>query len=413
MGRQRDTRNRMPPGMAGMAGLTLEDVLLNAPQAAPPMAAQPVPVHQPVEAAPQGRERVSGWRLLDRVLGGQTVTEGLDAERTRLQSEADRPQVLARMNRLRQAAEAMGPAAMIAFETNPEKFGESLAEQYAPQVIAAGGIQSVIGNGQRVGAPAAREFGDRIAVTDPLTGATNYSAPRPMTAAEETARINALNPMNVAPGGVLLDPRTGQEIGRGAERILSAADGVDVLSESGRPIYQNQRDAPVADPVAAETARRAAVAGEESRRNMAANLATGLAGARQFVGSAGVWSQYNPLNRQSRANLEGHLDTIKGNITFERLTEMKRNSPNGASGLGALSDNEARMLASTVAALNPDMSPEQLRRSFAVIDDLVAKLEAPSPASGGAVVTVSTPAQAAALAPGTRYRNPAGQEFIR
>lgn len=412
MGRQRDMRNRMPPGMAGMAGLTLEDVLLNAPQAAPPVAAQPAPVPQPVEAAPQGRERVSGWRLLDRVLGGQTITEGLDAERARLQSEVDRPQALARMNRLRQAAEAMGPAAMIAFETNPEKFGESLAEQYAPQVIAAGGIQSVIGSGQRVSAPQVTQFGDSLVRTDPLRPQPETLMQRGPTHSELTARLTAERPVELAPGAVALN-RDGTEFGRGADRILSAADGVDVLTETGRPIYQNQRDAPVADPVAAEAARRTAVAGEESRRNMAANLATGLAGARQFVGSAGVWSQYNPLNRQSRANLEGHLDTIKGNITFERLTEMKRNSPNGASGLGALSDNEARMLASTVAALNPDMSPEQLSRSFAVIDDLVAKLEAPSPAAGGAVVTVSTPAQAAALPPGTRYRNPAGQEFIR
>lgn len=233
---------------------------------------------------------------------------------------------------------------------------------------------------------------------------------------DRTDRITAERPIELAPGVRALRP-DGSEFGRGAPRILAAGDGVDLVEEgSSSPMYQNERDAPVVDPAVAAAAAQAARAADEQRRNMAANLATGLAGARQFVGSAGVWSQYNPLNRQARANLEGHLDTLKGNITFERLTEMKRASPNGASGLGALSDNEARMLASTVAALNPDMSPEQLRRSFEVIDGLIAKLQAPAPggsAPQGGPVTVQTPEQAQALAPGTRYRTPDGQEYIR
>ena len=195
----------------------------------------------PAPAAPAAprRERVSGWRVFDRVLGGQTVTEGLDAERERLQAEVMRPQMEARRAQLRQAAEAMGPAAMLAFDLNPEKFGENLAEQYSPQVIAAGGIQSVIGNGQRVSAPQVTQFGDSLVRTDPLRPEPETLMQRGPTFQEQTARLSATSPVNVAPGNVLIDPQTGEQRGQGRERILSAGEGVDLVNESGAPIYQN------------------------------------------------------------------------------------------------------------------------------------------------------------------------------
>lgn len=178
------------------------------------------------------RGRVSGLRIIDRVLGGQTITEGLDAERERLTAEAMRPQMLARQEQMRAAAEQMGPAALIAFQTNPEAFGSQLAEQFAPQVIAAGGIQSIAGTGQRTGALASREFGDRIATTDPITGQTTYSDPRPATFQEETARINANNPVNVAQNGLLVDPRTGATIATGVQRpdLTSVAPGGQIYA---------------------------------------------------------------------------------------------------------------------------------------------------------------------------------------
>lgn len=193
-------------------------------------AARNLPAPVPAPQVPQ-RGRVSGWRLLDRVLGGETVTGGLDAERARLEQEAMRPQLLARQAQLRSAAEQMGPAAMIAFETNPAKFGESLAEQYSPQVIAAGGIQSVIGNGQRVSAPRDMEFGDSLVRSDPLQPQPQTLMQRGPTFDEETKRINANNPINVAAGGRAVNPRTGQVIAEGyiAPNVTNLAPGGEAL----------------------------------------------------------------------------------------------------------------------------------------------------------------------------------------
>lgn len=345
----------------------------------------------PAAPRPPQRERVSGWRVFDRVLGGQTVSEGLDAERARLEAEAMRPQAMARMAQLRSVAESMGPAAMIAFETNPEAFGAQLAEQYAPQVIAAGGIQSIAGTGQRVAAPSFDTFGDSIVRKDPLSGAVETVAQRGPTFSEQTGRINATNPVPVSPGVQLIDPATGQVRGRGLPRILAASDGTDLVSETGAPVYSNPKDAPPVDPARAQQIADRAQQAAAARSEMADNLSTGLTGARQFVDSAGVWTHLMPWQRQDRANLEGHLETIKGNISFERLMEMKANSPNGASGLGALSDREARMLANTVGALDADMSPQELQRSFEVIDRLVAKMRQEGAAAPAAPRAASGP----------------------
>jgi hypothetical protein len=190
----------------------------------------------PAPAAPR-RERVSGWRVFDRVLGGQTVTEGLDAERARLEAEALRPQARQRMEANRAAAAAMGPAALIAFDANPESFGESLGMQYRPVTTAEGSITSY-GPGEgarRVAAPVVERFDDRFGSFDPLNpqAGARYTAARGPTQSEltaekvaETGRINALN-VPVAANTDLVDPTTGRQIYQGfrAPEVNSVPQG--------------------------------------------------------------------------------------------------------------------------------------------------------------------------------------------
>lgn len=148
----------------------------------------------PAPAPPQRRERVSPWRVLDGIFssaGDGTFSGSLDRERARLEQEAMRPQMAARQAQLRQAAESMGPAAMLAFDLNPEKFGENLAEQYAPQVIAGGGVQSVIGSGQRVSAPRDVEFGNSLVRLDPMSPQPQTLMTRGPTIQEDIARSAA------------------------------------------------------------------------------------------------------------------------------------------------------------------------------------------------------------------------------
>jgi hypothetical protein len=47
------------------------------------------------------------------------------------------------------------------------------------------------------------------------------------------------------------------------------------------------------------------------------------------------------------------VSTLKANQAFGKLLEMKRASPTGASGLGAVSEAELKLLTDNIATLNP------------------------------------------------------------
>ena len=192
----------------------------------------------PAPVAPPQRQRVSGWRVLDRVLGGETVSEGLDAERARLQTEAERPQTQARMQAMRLAAERMGPEAMIAFNTNPEAFGESLGMQFRPVTTAAGSRTTY---GPRVGAftveqPTFDVMGDQTVQRDSRGVRPVYTRTEPSIkenidrSVAETGRINALN-VPVGPNTDLVNPVSGQAIYQGyrAPDIQNVAPGGEAL----------------------------------------------------------------------------------------------------------------------------------------------------------------------------------------
>jgi hypothetical protein len=223
------------PQQAQRYGLLSPDVMQLIQSGGPRMAPAPAP-------APAQRQRVSGWRVLDRVLGGETVSAGLDAERARLQAEAERPQAQARMQAMRLAAERMGPEAMIAFNTNPEAFGESLGMQFRPVTTAAGSRTTY---GPRAGAftveqPTFDVMGDQAVRRDSTGVAPVYTRTAPSIkegidrSVAETGRINALN-VPVAPNTDLVDPTTGRKIYEGyrAPEIVNVAPGGEALVFDG------------------------------------------------------------------------------------------------------------------------------------------------------------------------------------
>jgi hypothetical protein len=85
------------------------------------------------------------------------------------------------------------------------------------------------------------------------------------------------------------------------------------------------------------------------------NWATaGLAGAFE-------WVPGSPPKR-----LAGYLNTIRSNVAFNELQQMRRNSPTGGA-LGNVSDADMRLLQSTLATLDQLASAEDLRRALATI----------------------------------------------
>lgn len=317
-------------------------------------------------AAPAQRERVSGWRLLDRVLGGQTVTEGLDSERTRLQAQADAPQRAEIAAENERIARALGPQALLALRTNPAALGESVGYGYRPQVVANGAYQSTAATGQVLDNPNEMEFGNKL-LSVGRDGVQQLAERGPNFAEQNVAernRIDALGAGQTTVGNYRIDAQ-GNTIFQ-APDIATLGDGQKRVVD-GVVTAENAKPNPATDPAAVQ-ARATALEGT------AGNIGIALERSRALADNAGTWNQYNPLARQARIDLDNNLNTIKANLTFDKLNELKSQSPTGASGLGALSNQEGILLASTVAALSVDMSKDELERSFKLIDGLVEKM---------------------------------------
>lgn len=377
----------------------------------------------PPPAAPQ-RGRVSGLRVFDAVLGGKTISEGIDADRARLEAEAMRPQQMQRMAQLRGLAESMGPAAMIAFETNPEAFGAQLAEQYAPQVIAAGGVQSVIGSGARVSAPRDMEFGDSLVRTDPLQPAPQTLMQRGPTFAEETGRMTAEKPIELSPGTIALN-RDGSQFGQGAPRVFSAGDGVDLVQEGAGRIYSNPKDAPVG---AARPQQAVEIEGRlaslQSEVVPVIDRMEGLLRSGDVI--TGIGAPQRLLAAKARAAMGDESARRQVAATEEYVNTAGRLRVGMAKTLGANPSNADILLLERVTAGDVNQSTEGLLATIRQGRELSTRQQAdlqrqlqsfasasPSPEASGGPVTVNSPAEAQALPPGTRYRTPQGQEYIR
>lgn len=178
--------------MSGLLGMGMQPGLLSgSPYKDPALDAllgqvRALPAPRPV--APPQRERVSGWRVFDRVLGGQTVSEGLDAERARLTAEADAPRQ--RMLREQTLAAIRDPRERALFlSLGGEDWQKNVGQQFAPQVVAAGAAQVV--NGRRtVDQPSFTESGDTI-LSRSASGVTPVYTRTTPSISEATAQYGA------------------------------------------------------------------------------------------------------------------------------------------------------------------------------------------------------------------------------
>ena len=408
------------PGQPQRYSLLAPDVMNLIQSGGPRVAPAPVAPAQPDRRGQPG--------FLTYLLGG---SEGLEAERARRQAEADRPQMLAR--RAEVLASIADPRERALFlGMGGEDWQKNVGQQFAPQVIAAGGIQSVIGNNQRVGAPQTREFGDRIAITDPLTGETRYTDPRPMTPAERTAetvaqtgRINALN-VPVGPNTDLVNPVSGQAIYQGfrAPDIQNVAPGGEALvfDEAGN-IINRVGSTQVRPPSDAD---QAAIARAD---NQITSLDTSLARAAAIEGQIARGELNLGLVENTGAgvmNLAGMSN--QNSLNYDALLAWAKEARNAIlqANTGVQTDQDAireldTILSSTrderivTAALRRFQEARSATRD-ALQRDIQRREGGGQPAAAApapSVVTVRTPAEAQVLRPGTRYRTPDGQEYVR
>lgn len=249
------------------------------------------------------------------------------------------------------------PKAAMLYRTGNQAFLDSLGEQYKPQVIGAGGRQSVYGEGRTVDAPSFMQFGNQVQRNDPGTGQS-------VTVANRTP-----DPVNVAPGGRLLNPETGAVIGMGADRVFSAGEGAALYNEGGQQIAENTKQPDPADATKAAAAVR-------SNLDMVGNTRGAVNRAREQLGplSTGLLAGSRVIGGTPAANLSATIDTIEANLSFAELAKMRANSPTGGA-LGGIALRELELLGATVASLRQSQSEGELQKSLDTIDQSLARYE--------------------------------------
>lgn len=106
---------------------------------------------------------------------------------------------------------------------------------------------------------------------------------------------------------------------------------------------------------------------ETAAKTAASNVLTALDTAEKLVVNKGgllpttgvVGGKLGPIYQPS-ADLSATLNTIAANVSLEKLNAMRQASTTGASGLGAVTEPEHRMLMNSIAALEQSQGQDQL-----------------------------------------------------
>lgn len=330
----------------------------------------------PVQAPPQPQRRglfggsrpsIDPAEALGFLIGGPRYVGNM-RQGQRTDMAAQQAAQLAEQQRVQReqfAASIQDPRERQLFLTAPAAWAENIGQQYAPQVVASGASQVV--NGRRtVEQPTYSESGDTIlerssAGVNPVFTRTTPSI------SEGIARQNADTSRFSATSGA--------EVARGQLGVAQERLGLD-RENSGFTLGQNQtRFNADGSPVASVTPPAA------SNQAQATSALNAISNTREAIdrarGQTGFWTTGPlaalPFNTPSR-DLNATLDTVKANLSFNELAQMRANSPTGGA-LGSIAVRELDLLGSTVASLDQSQSKEELERSLGIIEQSLSRWE--------------------------------------
>ena len=229
--------------------------------------------------------------------------------------------------------------------------------------------------GQRVGdgigqwkAPMLINQGDRQTLFDPASRQTVGSLGINMSAAERDASARGWANNNIAQQRLEWDMGGGADVGPGQ---------AGMVRQFGKPPagYRWKQDGSLEAIPGGPTDIKAGEAGAKAeQRKLAAagaadNVLTAVKDAYKLVGinTAGVGSSLASIPGTDARDLSAKLETIKANLGFDRLQQMRDMSPTGGA-LGAVAVQELTALQSTVASLDQGQSRGELKKSLNKIE---------------------------------------------
>ena len=90
-----------------------------------------------------------------------------------------------------------------------------------------------------------------------------------------------------------------------------------------------------------------------------------------FTAGLGAWASVIPASPQK--DLAQTLETIKANIGFDKLADMRANSPTGGA-LGQVTDFENKLLQAVYGSLQQNQSPAQLKANLQTVKDMLMQV---------------------------------------
>ncbi|MFN4121261.1 hypothetical protein [Acidovorax sp.] len=229
--------------------------------------------------------------------------------------------------------------------------------------------------GQRVGdgvgqwkAPMLINQGDRQTLFDPAARQTIGSLGINMSQAERDASARGWASNNLAQQRLAFDMSGGTE-GGGAQAALTRQFG------KAPPGYRWKQDGTAEAIPGGPADVKAGLEGEKAKQraafatSAADNTLDAVRDAKNLTGrtTAGVGSVLSGVPGTNARDLQAKLETIKANLGFDRLQQMRDMSPTGGA-LGAVAVQELIALQSTVSSLDQAQSPAQLQQSLNKIE---------------------------------------------
>lgn len=126
--------------------------------------------------------------------------------------------------------------------------------------------------------------------------------------------------------------------------------------------------------------------------------------------TAGVGSLLSGVPETDARNFSTELDTLKANIAFNELAQMREASKTGGA-LGAVSEREMALLQSTLGGLDAGQSPENLKAQLKKVKESVQRWQAAQGAGGA--VPIDTPAPNAGVGLADLVYDPRTKRFIK
>lgn len=250
----------------------------------------------------------------------------------------------------------------IARNANPEEFGKNFSENFGFNTASEGSVYSRFGQDPSKVAKTATPI-------DPIDAGIRQQNADASTMTAEAAMLRAKNPSPMV--------------------VNNMGDGVDTRPLTDKPSKDYQRvwdeeSGTYRDEVipGTSTARDNELLNSKAFQALQANqeqfdaIMTNIDAADELIGpmTAGVGSYLEGVRGTPARNLSARMETVKANIGFDKLNEMRQTSPTGGA-LGQVTERELNFLQSVRGSLDEGQSPAQLRETLGEIKASLQRLQ--------------------------------------